>query len=516
MSDKVSQSLLQKIDTLIKKNNELEKKVFNLINNPEENTSKSFISKKEKELKLLQVQIKQKETEIKKRENKLNMKELELNQRESILNKKESDLLKRELELKKQKPKIIIKEPINKVEKIKDICSHILNSKNISQKELYQDMTVYGTILKKEIEEDLQLHPEKFVKIEDVLKNEDEDFLPSAILAKNLADNNILAVVEKDENKSPVYDIALQFLVNGMVNEKKLVLSYDFGKDQNDLIIYDETEQTKFIEKEKDKLSQVLKVPKDYICICNFRKGSVKIDILLSQKFVNEFAKEFNKEQIAKKPYVDPFINIDENFDNIVKELTKISDAKNVDLKVAPLVEGIRLNPSLFDKAGNKDSGWPEGEKRGNMDYYPPKGWIGHGLRVLGKYDNGDNTWLGMDNSQKEWCVAYHGTNIKFAKSILLSNLKPGVNQVHQYCDNINKRCKLKKVGIGVYVSPLPDVAEGYSTQTNNYLCMFMCRINPNNFRTCEDTNQEYWVVNPTEEDIRPYRLLIKKIDDKI
>ena len=295
MSDKVSQSLLQKIDTLIKKNNELEKKVFNLINNPEENTSKSFISKKEKELKLLQVQIKQKETEIKKRENKLNMKELELNQRESILNKKESDLIKRELELKKQKPKIIIKEPINKVEKIKDICSHILNSKNISQKELYQDMTVYGTILKKEIEEDLQLHPEKFVKIEDVLKNEDEDFLPSAILAKNLADNNILAVVEKDENKSPVYDIALQFLVNGMANEKKLVLSYDFGKDQNDLIIYDETEQTKFIEKEKDKLSQVLKVPKDYICICNFRKGSVKIDILVSQKFVNEFAKEFNK-----------------------------------------------------------------------------------------------------------------------------------------------------------------------------------------------------------------------------
>jgi hypothetical protein len=142
-----------------------------------------------------------------------------------------------------------------------------------------------------------------------------------------------------------------------MVNEKKLVLSYDFGKDQNDLIIYDETEQTKFIEKEKDKLSQVLKVPKDYICICNFRKGSVKIDILVSQKFVNELAKEFNKEQIAKKPYVDPFINIDENFDNIVKELTKISDAKNVDLKVAPLVEGIRLNPSLFDKAGNKDSG---------------------------------------------------------------------------------------------------------------------------------------------------------------
>ena len=516
MSDKASQSLMQRIDQLIKKNNDLEKKVFNLINNPEENTSKSFISKKEKELKLLQVQIKQKETEIKKKENKLNMKELELNQRESLLNKKEANLIKREAELKNQKPKLVIKEPINKVEKIKNICEHILNSKNISQKELYEDMSTYGTILKKEIEEDLQLHPEKFVKIDKVLKEEDETFLPPAILAKSLMEQNILVVVEKEENQSPIYDTALQFLVNGMANEKKLIISYDYGKEQNDLIIYDETEQKKFIEKERDKLSNVLKVPKEYISICNFREGSVKIDILVNPRFIDDFAKEFDKQQLEKKPYVDPFINIDENYENLVKELTKISDAKNVDLKVAPLVEAIKLNISLFDKEGNKDSGWPVGEKRGNMDYYPPIGWVGHGLRVLGKYDNGDDTWLGMNNSAKEWCVAYHGTNIKFAKSILLSNLKPGINQVHKDCDNINEKCKLKKVGIGVYVSPLPDVAEGYSTQTNNYLCMFMCRINPNNFRTCEDTNKEYWVVNPSEEDIRPYRLLIKKIDEKV
>ena len=60
MSDKTSQSLIQRIDQLIKKNNELEKKVFNLINNPEENTSKSFISKKEKELQNLQSQIQKK------------------------------------------------------------------------------------------------------------------------------------------------------------------------------------------------------------------------------------------------------------------------------------------------------------------------------------------------------------------------------------------------------------------------------------------------------------------------
>ena len=40
-----------------------------------------------------------------------------------------------------------------------------------------------------------------------------------------------------------------------------------------------------------------------------------------------------------------------------------------------------------------------------------------------------------------------------------------------------------------------------------------MCRINPTKFRTCEDSNKEYWVVEPSEEDIRPYRLLIKKVE---
>ena len=518
MSNKKTESLTQKIDQLIKKNNELEKKVFNLVHNPEENNSRSFISKKENELKNLEYQIKKKEEEIKQKENKLSMKEAELNQRELILNKKEMDLLKKESELSKRpKQKIIIeKKPIDKKQKIKDICTNILNSKNVSPKKLYEDLTVFGTILKQEIEEELKTNPDKFVEIDTVIKNEDEKFLPSAILAKNLRDNKILAVVEKDPNNSPIYDIALQFLVNGMANEKKLVISYDFGKEQNDLIIYDEDEQKKFVDKELNKLSQVLEIPKEYIHICNFREGSAKFDVNISPKFINDFDKEFNKsiKPIEKpKPYVDPFTNIDDNFDNLVKKLEKMSEAKNTLIDKVPLVEGIKLNSSLFDPRGNKSSGWPIGEKRGGMDYISPIGWIGHGLRVSGKYDHGDDTWLGMDNSPGEWCVAYHGTNIKFAKSIIETNLRPGVNQYHKDCQNINQKCKMEKVGVGIYVSPLVKTAELYCTEVDNYRCMFMCRINPNNFRTCEDTNKEYWVVNPTEEDIRPYRLLIKKME---
>ena len=35
---------------------------------------------------------------------------------------------------------------------------------------------------------------------------------------------------------------------------------------------------------------------------------------------------------------------------------------------------------------------------------------IGVGLRVEGRFDGGDDIWLGMENSGgKEWAVGYHG-----------------------------------------------------------------------------------------------------------
>ena len=68
--------------------------------------------------------------------------------------------------------------------------------------------------------------------------------------------------------------------------------------------------------------------------------------------------------------------------------------------------------------------------------------------------------------------------------------------------------CKIFYKGIGIYVTPKIKIAEDYSVANNNYKCIFMCRINPTKFRTCDF---DYWVVNPEDTDIRPYRLLIKK-----
>merc|ERR1711976_166254 len=66
---------------------------------------------------------------------------------------------------------------------------------------------------------------------------------------------------------------------------------------------------------------------------------------------------------------------------------------------------------------------------RGNQPYYRPIGWKRFAINVSGKFDNGDNTWLGSSNNNGEWAVTYHGisfetTNLKPFKGILENGFK--------------------------------------------------------------------------------------------
>lgn len=154
--------------------------------------------------------------------------------------------------------------------------------------------------------------------------------------------------------------------------------------------------------------------------------------------------------------------------------------------------------------------------------YNPPFGWIGFGLNVINKYDNGNNDWLACNGRDGEWCVAYHGAGRnrtsnevkEIIKSILENNLKAGRNQ--SYRDSQDFFHKDKKVGEGVYCSPNIDVLENYAGKVeikgNKYLVGFMLRVKPDKIR-CPIIHKNYWVLNGDFSEIRPYRLLLKKID---
>ena len=70
------------------------------------------------------------------------------------------------------------------------------------------------------------------------------------------------------------------------------------------------------------------------------------------------------------------------------------------------LVYGCKISPYILDHKGDAYFGWSEGAKSGPKgylkDYIPPIGWTAIGLKALNIYDNGDNAWIGTNNSPSE------------------------------------------------------------------------------------------------------------------
>ena len=178
----------------------------------------------------------------------------------------------------------------------------------------------------------------------------------------------------------------------------------------------------------------------------------------------------------------------------------------------------------LFDGNGHNLMGnWAHGENRGGRVYNPPNGWIGFGLNVLGKYDNGNNDWLACNGRPGEWCIAYHGACVRntsdeikqIIKPILENNLRPGAGQAYKDYNDDNHPGQ--KVGVGVYCSPNPSNMDGYAgiIEVNGYRykVAFMLRVKPDKIRY-SNSRADYWVLNAGNGDfseIRPYRFLIKK-----
>ena len=195
------------------------------------------------------------------------------------------------------------------------------------------------------------------------------------------------------------------------------------------------------------------------------------------------------------------------------------------------LMPACKLSKNALDSLGNRIEGWGIGEKRGNIKYSPPLNWIGIGLKVLDKYEN--NMWVGMENIEGEWCVAYHGVGYSVPSDdlknkirlIYFGGLKAGSGQLHEDCPDYYH--KGEKVGRGVYCSPKIKTAGEYAGQceinSKKYYTVFMLRVKQSKIRhcnQCEDSKKPnyYWVLNGTPVEIRPYRILykcVKKEDDE-
>ncbi|CAG8589318.1 6438_t:CDS:1 [Paraglomus occultum] len=139
---------------------------------------------------------------------------------------------------------------------------------------------------------------------------------------------------------------------------------------------------------------------------------------------------------------------------------------------------------------------------RGKVRYRRPCGWKRYALNVSGKYDNGDDAWLGTGTSA--WPVSYHGTTKYNARLITEEGYSLDKGTRFAY-------------GRGIYSTPDINVAERYATEFEfegkAYVIVIQNRVNPKNMikiKARKTRDGEYW-ISTDENDIRPYGICIKE-----
>ena len=145
------------------------------------------------------------------------------------------------------------------------------------------------------------------------------------------------------------------------------------------------------------------------------------------------------------------------------------------------LIHILALKEEDFDTAGHfrfpKENG--DEQERGGMPYYQPNSnWIRLGLRVKGRYDNGNDDWLTKNGNPREWAVAFHGSTEAGTRAIAQSRifLTSGPGQIHAHCQDVNELSDQKgqPCGRGAYFEAKIQASEGkYATyRPNGHKCI--------------------------------------------
>ena len=378
------------------------------------------------------------------------------------------------------------------------------NEEEIKMNQLLEEIYSFGEETRKKIEEQKKTCPNEFISIEEAIKygkkNLDSngyknEFFVIGVLAHVLTSQGCSVVIEKrspkTENEKKELHKTIQYLVNGMYNFT--TYSFHFKEKMFNYL----TSNLDIINEFNGKLKSALT-----------KKFDLKENDILMTKGEFDLSKSYSVTAIIKKSKYNNYSK-----DEIINYLNanEFSDIKSIEKNI--LLRGCRLNPYMIDSRGNnRNGGWGFNEIRGGNQYYPPEGWVGYGIRVVDVYDGGNNAWIGYSNSGGEWSVAYHGIGLSNSSNMNYSNMV-GMKQSYQNSKDIFH--KGKKVGEGIYVTPKPQIMEKYCYEyiccNKKYKIAFMTRVNPEEIR-CPEESQDYWIINGHENDIRPYRILIKEL----
>ena len=304
---------------------------------------------------------------------------------------------------------------------------------------------------------------------------------------------NIKTYIEKNPTKRILREITFKLISSGLAFQKIYKIMVESEEDRKKYEKKNE-EYLDFLKSLKIKISNKYSISEDDIYIFGFNLENFEVYLLI-----------YNKKIDGVEEYL-----------------------KHFDLKITTslLLNNIILSPNIFEINFSKsENDWSKKNlTRGGRKYHPPYGWNGIGLKLKNKYgdkiNNDNNIWLGKQNLKGEWCVAYHGVgkgNI-FDKVLKIINgdLKDEKGKLFKNDINIeNTKNKYPYCGEGVYLSPNIEDAAIFADKTNlgcfnlKFQFAFMTRVNPNKIRSPGGFPVK-WILNGNNDEIRPYRLLIR------
>ena len=353
-------------------------------------------------------------------------------------------------------------------------------------------------------------NPEKYLDINKLLNNmsyltaqtydnSNRNFI-LPVLAKCIENNGTKIYVSKneDENLNNIELASMQSLLS-FGNQIKYEFNFDFGELINNRIMKDTNYRNAFINNLKTIIKEQINIKEQNIIINYAHHGSVVMDVFL--------------------------MNISPEEEKKLKLLINDKELHIIKIEEKPLLEALEISPKIFNPLGDRYRDWGKNEIRGGENYIPPEdGWIGIGLNVLGKYDNGNDSWINYKNQDGEFAIAYSGLNNFLNKDLNISTndlsqdlLKVQKNKLYRDQKNLKSKSYFKgKCGDGICVFQNPHDAENFAgiidiNQKMKIKVMLMCRVNSKKIRQPKNY-EKFWILNPTPDEIRPYRILIKKI----
>ena len=300
---------------------------------------------------------------------------------------------------------------------------------------------------------------------------------------------NINTFIEKTSTNNVLREISFKILASGLATQKvyKLII-----QDEDLKIKLDEEDGAweNYIQDLKTKISNGFNILEDDIYFFCPKYDKYEISLIIYNKTIKDF---------------EDFLR-----------------NKNLKFFTSLLLNNIILSPCIFDENYCKlDNNWTKRNSiRGGKVYHPPYGWYGISLKVLNKYNRKNSIWLGKQNLNGEWPIAYHaiGNGNVFDKilDILNGDLKNEETKLYKnYKNKENNKDKYPNCGEGIYCCPDINDVEKLADKTSfgfyntKFQFVLMVRVNPNKIRS-PGGEPICWILNGTEEEIRPYRLLFK------